>query len=65
MKAAEEILFLRENLVLKGPFSENGNVRRKQISEKGSRQNPVIGVWVWCSRPELLPILTTALRCGV
>ena len=37
MTAAKEILFLRENLVLKRPFSENGNVRREQISEKGSR----------------------------
>ena len=34
MENAEEIPFLRENLVLKGPFSKDSNVGWKKISEK-------------------------------
>ena len=46
---AEEVPFLRENLVLKGPFSKDSNVGWKNISEKGSRQDPVVRIWVSCS----------------
>ena len=49
MEDAEEIPFLRENLVLKGPFSKDSNVGWKNISEKGSRQDPVVRIWVSCS----------------
>ena len=33
MEDAEELAFLRENLVLKGPFSKNSNVGWKKISK--------------------------------
>ena len=33
MENAEEIPFLRENLVLKGPFSQDSNVGWKKIKE--------------------------------
>ena len=46
MENAEELAFLRENLVLKGPFSKDSNVRWKKISGKGSRQDPVVRIWV-------------------
>ena len=41
---AEEFPFLREDFVLKGPFSKDGNVGWKKISKKGSRQKPVVGL---------------------
>ena len=43
-KNAEEFPFLREDLVLKGPFSKDGNVGWKKISKKGSRQKPVVRI---------------------
>jgi len=46
MEDAEELAFLRENLVLKGPFSKNSNVGWKKISKKRTRQDPVVRIWV-------------------